>query len=281
MKKYKSPLYGCIDLTYDCNLSCKHCVFINNDISEKKLTTKEVKHILDDFEEKKLIGVQLSGGEPLLRKDFIEILQYASKKKYAVSIATNGTLINDSIIEEFKKCNVKNVQLSIDGFEKSNDFLRGEGTFKKITNILDKLVNEDIPVSIVTMITKQNINEIEYMLKYLKDIKILYWRLQYILGNKIMDSLNIFDYINVYEKIKKIIDADKLPINIMMPCYIHEKNPKQSCDNLLINITEDGSISNCFFNNTQNYEFVSLKSLSKEVNYQFENDYYICSKALD
>ena len=143
MKVFNTPIYACIDLTYKCNFSCRHCMFLNENL--KEYTTAQIINLLDRLEDEKFVAVQFSGGEPLLRDDFLEILDYSSRKRFAISLATNGSLIDDKLIQHLKQSKVKNIQLSIDGLEKSNNSLRGSGTFNTIVKALDKLLENNLP----------------------------------------------------------------------------------------------------------------------------------------
>lgn len=281
MKVFNTPIYACIDLTYKCNFSCRHCMFLNENL--KEYTTAQIINLLDRLEDEKFVAVQFSGGEPLLRDDFLEILDYSSRKRFAISLATNGSLIDDKLIQHLKQSKVKNIQLSIDGLEKSNNSLRGSGTFNTIVKALDKLLENNLPVAVATMVTKENIEEMKEMLDFLSKKNIQYWRLQHIIcemadmKNKL---ISIDEYLKAYESIIEYAKERDVNFPITMPCYFRENVPSNSCERTLINISPDGKITGCFLNNTKEGEFIPLSCEEFKKNNR-KGRYYICTNAFE
>ncbi len=80
MKVFNTPIYACIDLTYKCNFSCRHCMFLNENL--KEYTTAQIINLLDRLEDEKFVAVQFffSGGEPLLEMIFRNIGLFKSEK---------------------------------------------------------------------------------------------------------------------------------------------------------------------------------------------------------
>lgn len=117
-----------LEITTACNLRCKHC-YLNRKV--KNLNTELWFKIMDILEEIGIKKVVLLGGEPTLREDFYEILQYAILKFRNVSVETNGT--TETKLENYK-CSVV-VSIEYPDKEK-NDFIRGEGTFDLATKKL-------------------------------------------------------------------------------------------------------------------------------------------------
>ncbi len=100
------PLEGNIDLTYRCNNNCRHCwVFAANTDEERRreLSTAEWFGLIDQARAMGARAWTVSGGEPMLREDFEEILGYISRKSSSCSINTNGTLITPAIVRLLKK----------------------------------------------------------------------------------------------------------------------------------------------------------------------------------
>ncbi|MCJ7773599.1 MAG: radical SAM protein, partial [Desulfobacterales bacterium] len=95
-----------LELTARCNNNCTHCyvnVHANDKDSQKKeLTLEELKHVIDEAASMGALWCNITGGEPLLRKDFSDIYLYIKKKGLLVSVFTNATLIRDEHIRLFK-----------------------------------------------------------------------------------------------------------------------------------------------------------------------------------
>ena len=93
------PLRYFFELTYRCNLNCPYC-YVGNDRVKDELTTDEWYKIIDQIPWYSF--VTLVGGEPLVRKDFVDILMKTSKKTFGkLNVVSNGILINDEIIDAF------------------------------------------------------------------------------------------------------------------------------------------------------------------------------------
>lgn len=126
-----------IELTHRCNLKCIHCCMdADGVVSEKKdLSTTEVKNIFDKLIKWNPEYIMLSGGEPMLRKDFIELLTYLkSKYEGKIIISTNGTFINENNVDILTKCAYK-FDISLDGVdEETCAIVRGPGIFDKVIN---------------------------------------------------------------------------------------------------------------------------------------------------
>ena len=142
------------DINNECNLNCKHCrVSEKND--NEKLSLKEAKSLLSELWYNGTTMLNLSGGEPFLRSDIFEILDFAQKFEDIV-ITTNGTLLNE---EKCKKLSTyKNIKLSIslDGLEETHDkFRRKKGAFRKVIDTLPTLNKYKIRYAIKYTLSKE------------------------------------------------------------------------------------------------------------------------------
>ena len=100
----KIPFRYFLELTYRCNLNCPYC-YVGCERNKKELTTEEWKKVIDQLPFYSI--ATLVGGEPLIRKDFIDIFAYTSKKILnKVHVVSNGVLINDEIIKAFIKIQI-------------------------------------------------------------------------------------------------------------------------------------------------------------------------------
>ena len=142
------------DINNECNLNCKHCrVSEKND--NEKLSLREAKNLLAELWYNEITMLNLSGGEPFIRKDIFQILDYAQKFEDIV-ITTNGTLLDE---EKCKKISTyKNIKLSIslDGLEETHDkFRRKKGAFKKVIDTLPILNKYKIKYAIKYTLSKE------------------------------------------------------------------------------------------------------------------------------
>lgn len=163
----RAPLFVWWDITYQCNLNCKHCYSDSGSFSARKpvheLDTEEVKNVIDQLKEMKVFYIYFLGGEPFLRKDFLEIVRYCDKAEISVMVNTNGWFIDDSVAREIKKANVAHVRVSIDGANSyTHDMIRGvEGSFDRAIRAVKLLKEYKIPtVSISPTAMQENFSEI-------------------------------------------------------------------------------------------------------------------------
>lgn len=164
-----------IRVTQGCNLKCEHCYAAAGARLENELTMDEVKRILDELKKLGAIRIFFTGGEPFLRKDFVEILKYAESRKFAIYLSTNGTLITENSIKPLKDLNLKVFQVSIDGLEKTHDLIRGvPGSFSKAISALKlakrNLKNTEIALAFTLM--KKNADEVKKLLDLAIQIEI-------------------------------------------------------------------------------------------------------------
>jgi len=152
------------ELTERCNLKCKHCRM--DDHTEDELSLKEALSLIDHLSQWASPTLILSGGEPLLREDLFEIIQYATEKNLRVVLATNGTLLNEESVKKLKKSGVKRVSISLDfAQEERHDEFRGEkGAFKKALEGLNYLRENGLPFQINMTLTKENLSELDPLL---------------------------------------------------------------------------------------------------------------------
>ena len=164
MNALEIPIGITWEVTNRCNLKCKHC-FISSPI-KKEVTTKEAKVIIDKLAELKMLYLEFTGGEPLLRNDFFEICYYDKKKGIKfLFLITNGTCINNNNIEKIKELFYE-VQVSLDGATKTvHESIRGKGSFDKTLNAIKLLVKHGVRTSISMTVHKLNVHDIPNMIK--------------------------------------------------------------------------------------------------------------------
>lgn len=153
------PFYVLFELTYRCNLSCRHCYVVNT--KEEELTFKEITAILDQLVELGTFYLTFTGGEIFVRKDILDILWYAKEKGFFFLILTNGTLIKDKEIDELKKLGPLGLEISLLGAKpETHDYITNTpGSFRRAVRTIEKLVERDMRVTVKTTLMKKNIIE--------------------------------------------------------------------------------------------------------------------------
>jgi len=155
-------------ITERCNFRCKHCYQTNfeNDgktTEEMLLVIEKVRQFvaqLSEIKGKKIhTHFNITGGEPFLRKDLLQLLQELHKQHITFGILSNGSFLSDEMLREIKLLNVSFVQLSLEGKQTTNDEIRGKGSFDSIKKGVKKLRKWKIPVIISFTASKANYKE--------------------------------------------------------------------------------------------------------------------------
>ncbi|MGN0855699.1 MAG: radical SAM protein [Kiritimatiellia bacterium] len=148
-------------LTYDCNLQCEHCYMYAQKRRGAPLTVAEYSDIFASLRGGGVDEATFSGGEPLMRKDFWEIISASHENGLTSKVFSNGTLWTDADIENARSREIK-VQISIDGVdERSSSAVRGVHAFKKARSTAVKLAKAGIEVEVATTPLMTNIELIE------------------------------------------------------------------------------------------------------------------------
>lgn len=192
-----SPKWIAWEITRRCNLRCIHCR------SASELTIKghsdipydDALRIIDDIADYAKPVVVLSGGEPLLREDVFDIADYATKKGLRMCLATNGSLVDESVCNMIKNAGIKMVSLSLDGStaEIHDNFRNQEGSFKGIINATELFKKHNIEFLINSSFTKRNQDEIPKVYKLAKELGAAAWYMFMIVptgrAEKVMNEL--------------------------------------------------------------------------------------------
>lgn len=164
-------------LSENCNLKCLHCYQENHkpiQLSYEQLEKiyKQYKNLLKKLKMKGHINI--TGGEPLCNPYLFKILDLIKKDEELISfsILTNGTLITKNIAKKIKSYNPYYVQVSLEGGQKTNDYIRGKGTYKKIAKGIKNLKKYNIFTSISFTATTLNYKEFPKVVSYAKKYKV-------------------------------------------------------------------------------------------------------------
>ena len=109
------------EITHNCNYGCSYCIFsCNKNKIYDELNKNECFHIIDELVSNNFAHLKITGGEPFLRRDIIEILKYASEN-LETDISTNASMITDDIVRELNKIKLKMIHVSLDGNKKEHE----------------------------------------------------------------------------------------------------------------------------------------------------------------
>lgn len=159
------PLFGTIDLTRACNLNCIHCYRGTPSASEKgglhETGTEKWKQIIDEITAAGCLHLLITGGEPLLRKDFSEIYQHAVRNGMLVTVFSNATCVSDEILALFSDLPPQAVEISLYGASAKTceRITRVHGSFDRCMQGIERLRHRGIRVALKTILMTANRHE--------------------------------------------------------------------------------------------------------------------------
>lgn len=158
-----SPICLTWELTYACNLACAHCLSSSGRRDPRELTTAECKAVIDELERMQVFYVNIGGGEPTVRPDFWELVDYATAHKVGVKFSTNGIKINKEVAQRLAASDYVDVQISLDGATAEvNDYVRGRGSYATAIRAMENLAEAGmVGFKISVVCTRQNIDQLD------------------------------------------------------------------------------------------------------------------------
>jgi radical SAM protein with 4Fe4S-binding SPASM domain len=159
-----------LQITRRCNLGCAHCYL--GRAREAELSLGEIKQVLGEFEAMQGLRLLITGGEPLLHREFDGINRLLPGYALRKVLFTNGTMVTDRLLEGL---NVDELQVSIDGLEGAHDALRGAGTFRKAMQCVRRALDKGFEVSVSTMVHAGNLGDFDELERSFKALGIKDW----------------------------------------------------------------------------------------------------------
>lgn len=173
------PLIVGWELTLRCNLRCNHCGSSAGSPRLNELTTEEALKLCDQFPELLVQEVDLTGGEPLLRKDWAKIALHLRDLGIATNVLTNGLDLGLNTVSRMKDVGIACVGISLDGLEETHDRIRGfPGSFERVLKSIQMILKTDMPLNVITTVNSLNVHELPDIFQLLRSLGIEYWRVQ-------------------------------------------------------------------------------------------------------
>jgi MoaA/NifB/PqqE/SkfB family radical SAM enzyme len=233
-------------ITNRCNLDCDFCKIKTLSKNNNELTTNEISHLLDDLNKLGIAYLTLTGGEPLIRKDFRIISKKISQLGIYVNLNTNGTLINSQNYKYLAK-SFDLIKISIDGDEKLHDYIRGRGSFKKTINgikLLKSYKKRKAKIAIHLTLQEKNFIDIDkiynQLKKYADSISIMP-----AINRKTSENLYLKkQYYDKWKKIRKFLNLNQIGEMQQIPDF---SIGKKHCEakNLYLQILPNGFVTPC------------------------------------
>jgi mycofactocin biosynthetic radical S-adenosylmethionine protein MftC len=158
-----APICLTWELTYACNLECVHCLSSSGRRDPRELTTAEAKAVLDELHDLQVFYINIGGGEPMIRRDFFEILDYSIERGIGVKFSTNGAFIDADKARRLAAMDYLDIQISLDGTDAlTNDAVRGAGSYDTAITAMEHLRDAgfgEFKISVV--VTRHNVDQLD------------------------------------------------------------------------------------------------------------------------
>ena len=155
-----------LELTLRCNERCLHCGSSCGDVPSDELSVEQYRKFLTEVKEdfgtdNKMLCI--TGGEPLLRKDFFDIMGIANDLGFHWGMTSNATLIDDEVAKDLKRVGMGTISVSIDGLPETHDaFRRTPKGWERAMSGIESLIKVGTfkAIQITTVVTHQNIGQL-------------------------------------------------------------------------------------------------------------------------
>jgi mycofactocin radical SAM maturase len=162
-----APICLTWEWTYACNLACVHCLSSSGQRDPRELDTAEMKAVIDELSALQVFYINVGGGEPTIRPDFFELVEYCVERGVGVKFSTNGSRITAERAERLATMDYVDIQISLDGAdEATNDAVRGDGSWAMARRAMDNLAaagfgrgegSRHAPFKLSVVMTRHNI----------------------------------------------------------------------------------------------------------------------------
>ena len=177
---FPAPLLVNLEITKRCNLKCIHCDVRKmpetyQDIIKKELSTSEIKDIVNSLKSLGTKYISISGGEPFLRKDIFEIIEYIKDREMGLHISSNGALITEEVAKRINDLGLNAISISLDAVTPElHDEIRGvKGAFEMAVRGIRNLVdyeNKVTQVGISPIITDLNLEQLPELVDFAHEL---------------------------------------------------------------------------------------------------------------
>lgn len=170
------PISGSIEVTARCNLKCAHCYInlpINDKVAQQKeLSPKEWYNILDQMADEGCLWLLITGGEPFIRPDFLDIYTYAKEKGFLITLFTNGVTITPRIADYLAEWRPFAVEITIYGrTQETYERVTGvSGSYTRCIKAIELLIDRKIPLDLKSVIMTLNKHELSGMKQYAESL---------------------------------------------------------------------------------------------------------------
>jgi mycofactocin radical SAM maturase len=158
-----APICLTWELTYACNLECVHCLSSSGRRDPQELSTEQCIAVIDELRDLQVFYVNIGGGEPMIRRDFFDIVGHAVDNGVGVKFSTNGAFIDSRAARRLASMDYLDIQVSLDGTDAAtNDAVRGAGSYDTAMRAMRNLSDAGFgPFKISVVVTRHNVDQLD------------------------------------------------------------------------------------------------------------------------
>ena len=261
------PINGSMEVTARCNLNCVHC-YINlpandREAKAKELTYKEICDIIDQVVDEGCFWLLLTGGEPFIHPDFLDIYTYAKKKGLLITIFTNGTLITPCIADYLAEWRPFSVEITLYGRTKETyeRVTRVSGSYERCMRGINLLLERKIPLKLKAMVMTLNKHEIRDMKDYAEGLGVEF-RYDGVLNSRLDGSRRVADLRLTPQEVAELDLFDEKRLKSLQDFCEKFLRPPSNPDQLYhcgaglfaFHVDSYGYLSGCTLSRTPNYD---------------------------
>lgn len=172
------PVSCNFEITNYCNFHCSFCYINCKNVAKHSWSFEEFRKVVDFLVEKGMLMCNLTGGEALLNKDFVQMYKYLKNKGVLVVVFSNGSLINEEIMELFREYPPYLIEMSVYGYDAkhfSNTTKINSDTCATIYENIRRLKNEGFSIRCKTPITSLTYDQVDLIHKWMQENGIDYY----------------------------------------------------------------------------------------------------------
>ncbi len=167
------PIAGSLELTNRCNFDCAHCFIVTGPGPDsREMNTAQVKRVLDQLAEAGTLWLLITGGDPLIRKDFAEVYLHAKRLGLITTVFTNGAMVTDEIADLFAEYRPFTVEITLYGHSRDayETMTQKRGSFRRAREGIDRLLRRDVPLELKGVATTLNSHEMDDMKDWVESL---------------------------------------------------------------------------------------------------------------
>jgi len=251
-----------LQITRRCNLRCAHCYL--GQAVDIDLRVDETLNVLREFERMQGLRLLITGGEPLMHPGFKEINAKLPEFAFRKILFTNGVMLTESAL---RSLNVHEIQISVDGLERSHDALRGAGTYQKAISAIKRARDNGYEVSVSTMVHADNLEDFDAMDSLFRDMGARDWTVDIPCATGNLEANSVFSL--TPEESGKYLKYG-------FGEGLHGGAGGFACGHYLMSVTAQGKCAKCAF-----YEDVSVGDISEGLRACWERVRHIALSELE